>query len=140
MEQIDWSRRMQLAEDPAKGTCVVAAEQIRAGEMIGYCDGAETDRDSVHSIHLGGRRIDPVAPYRFISHACAPNAEFRDRSRWLHALRDIPAGAEITIDYLHTEPVISAPFSCHCGAANCRGTIRTPQPANDQAAAPGRTA
>ena len=126
MRSTDWRRRMRLGQDPHKGTCVIAAEAIRAGDILGYCEGEQTDRDTVHSIHLDGKRIDPVEPFRFISHACDPNAVFRDRTRWLHAVKDIPAGAEITIDYLYTEPVISAPFPCRCGAANCRGVIRTP--------------
>ncbi len=130
---------MRLGQDPAKGTCVFATRAIRAGELLGHCGGDPVDHDSVHSIHLGGELIDPAEPFRFISHACEPNAEFRDRSRWLHAVRDIPAGAEITIDYLFTEPRISAPFACHCGAPSCRKMICTPA-ANDQATAQARPA
>jgi hypothetical protein len=132
MRRTDRSPTLRLGHDQHKGTCVLAAEAIRAGDLLGYCEGEETDRDTVHSIHLGGKRIDPAEPFRFISHACDPNAEFRDRGRWLYAVKDIAAGAEITIDYLHTEPVISAPFACRCGASNCRGLIRSPSEHIDQ--------
>ncbi|MGG5822656.1 SET domain-containing protein [Falsiroseomonas sp. HW251] len=132
-----WRRRARLQLDPVKGKCVFAAEAIAAGDVIGYCDGPELDRDTVHSIHLGGKRIDPSEPFRFISHSCDPNAEFRDKGNWLHALKEIAAGSEITIDYLHTEPRISAPFLCRCGAASCRGMISTPA---NEAAAPRRSA
>jgi hypothetical protein len=132
MNHTGYFPKLRLGHDSQKGTCVLAAEAVRAGDLLGFCGGEETDRDTVHSIHLGGQRIDPAEPFRFISHACDPNAEFRDRSRWLYAVKDIPAGAEITIDYLYTEPVISAPFACKCGASNCRGVIRTPAERIDQ--------
>jgi hypothetical protein len=128
-----WRRRARLAVDPDKGKCVFASEPIAAGDVIGYCDGPELDRDTVHSIHLGGKRIDPSEPFRYLSHSCDPNAEFRDKGHWLHALKDITPGAEITIDYLHTEPRISAPFRCRCGAARCRGMICTPEEASGSA-------
>jgi hypothetical protein len=124
-----WRRRARLVVDPDKGRCVFAAEAIAAGEVIGYCDGPELEQDTVHSIHLGEKRIDPSEPFRYLSHSCDPNAEFRDKGHWLYALKNVAAGAEITIDYLHTEPRISAPFQCRCGAARCRGMICTPEEA-----------
>ena len=123
--QSNWQCTARLVHVPAKGLCVIADEPIRAGAMIGVCDGPPIDHDTVHSITLGGERIDPSAPFRFISHSCNPNGVFRDRNRWLYAVDDIPAGHEITIDYLHTETVISAPFTCECGAARCRTLICT---------------
>jgi SET domain-containing protein len=128
-----WRRKARLAVDPDKGRCVFAAEPIAAGDVIGYCDGPELEQDTVHSIHLGGKRIDPLEPFRYLSHSCDPSAEFRGNGPWLYALQDIAADAEITIDYLHTEPRISSPFQCRCGAARCRGMICTPEGASGSA-------
>jgi SET domain-containing protein len=59
----------------------------------------------------------------YINHCCAPNAF--TRTVYGHvvffALRDIPPGEEITIDYEHTLHPNSK--RCHCRAANCRGKI-----------------
>jgi hypothetical protein len=40
------------------------------------------------------------------------------------AVRDIPAGEELTFDYLTTEWEMATPFACRCGAADCRGLIQ----------------
>jgi hypothetical protein len=63
-------------------------------------------------------------PARFLNHACAPNCESElDEGRiWILALRDIPAGEELTFNYgygledHHEHP-------CHCGAPACVGFI-----------------
>jgi len=75
---------------------------------------------------------------RWINHGCAPNCEAvihvdidgeakRDRV-WIHALRRIRRGEELTFDY---DIVLAAPhdarmrrlWSCHCGAPQCRRTM-----------------
>jgi hypothetical protein len=106
-----------------KGDCVFAADSFAAGEIIGYYEGHETAVDTMHSIHADGTRIEGTGILAKLAHSCAPNARFRDGTRWLHALADIAPGDELTIDYLDTEPVISHPFVCRCGAPACRGRI-----------------
>jgi D-alanine-D-alanine ligase-like ATP-grasp enzyme len=59
--------------------------------------------------------------WRPINHSCDPNA-------WLDGLdvvarREIPMGAEITLDYATFYNEIMPPFECHCGTPACRGTI-----------------
>lgn len=39
------------------------------------------------------------------------------------AVRDIPAGGDLTFDYCTTEWVMDQPFDCSCRAAQCRGRI-----------------
>lgn len=58
---------------------------------------------------------------RFNNHSCAPTC--RTVRDFDIAVRDIPAGGELTIDYA----AINVPeeLSCHCGAADCRGVIRS---------------
>ena len=61
-------------------------------------------------------------PARFINHSCYPNCEVNIvRNRiWLYALRNIPAGDELTYNYSHDlEDYEDRP--CRCGAASCVG-------------------
>lgn len=77
---------------------------------------------------------------RFINHSCDPNCESDviDGHIYITAIRDIPAGAELTYDYaleLEEEPLPSweAHYACRCGSARCRGTMLEPrsEPAGD---------
>lgn len=116
--------RAASPDDPvARG--VFAARAIAAGGRIGFFAGTETATRTRMSLQFGPERhVAPgeADPLRFLNHACDPNAAFRGRE--LLARADIPAGAEITIDYNCHEPELAAPFACRCGAADCVGTVR----------------
>jgi hypothetical protein len=67
---------------------------------------------------------------RFINHSCDPNCEtLIERGHiWIESIRPIPAGTEITYDYQYDDdPKYTVKdyqfYACHCGAADCRGTI-----------------
>lgn len=67
---------------------------------------------------------------KWINHSCAPNAEARERRGriFIHALRDLAVGEEVTYDYGLTidEPYSEAlirDYRCLCGAENCTGTL-----------------
>lgn len=48
--------------------------------------------------------IDPIDEFQYLNHSCNPNAGLKGmRTLRMHALRDIEAGEEITIDYSTTE-------------------------------------
>jgi SET domain-containing protein len=75
---------------------------------------------------------------RFMNHSCDPNCEaemedIRGVTRvFVQALRDIPAGEELVYNYGLTlderyTPTLKKQFACHCGAANCRGTMLSPK-------------
>jgi uncharacterized protein len=70
---------------------------------------------------------------RFINHSCNPNCEstVEQRRVYIEAIRDIEPGAELTYDYQiqreDDDPDdIDAVFACHCGFAQCRGTMLWP--------------
>lgn len=70
---------------------------------------------------------------RFINHSCDPNLEasVTDRRVFLHAVRSIRAGEELSFDYQigrdKTDPPdIDEVFACRCGSAACRGTMLWP--------------
>eukprot|EP00058_Branchiostoma_floridae_P026086 XP_002611576.1 hypothetical protein BRAFLDRAFT_117164 [Branchiostoma floridae] len=66
---------------------------------------------------------------RFVNHSCEPNCEMQ---KWsvngvyrigLFALRDIPAGEELTYDYNFHAFNMEKQQICKCGSAKCRGFI-----------------
>ena len=65
---------------------------------------------------------------RWINHSCDPNCETRQTGGRIvfRALRDIPAGEELTFDYrlvLDEEEDDDGTYACACGSARCRGTM-----------------
>ncbi len=67
---------------------------------------------------------------RWINHSCRPNCEPQERKGriFIHALRQIWKGEELTFDYdlFSDEPmtdVLKAKYACRCGAKKCRGTM-----------------
>lgn len=67
---------------------------------------------------------------KYINHSCDPNCEAveEDGKILIYALQDIRKGEELTYDYNYIldEPHNAANkklYPCHCGTANCRGTI-----------------
>jgi hypothetical protein len=105
-----WRSGLAVKQVDGKGACVFATKNFAQGEVIGYFEGKEVMMDSIHSIHLNRKRLEGAGLLRYLGHSCEANAKFRGKGRWLYALRPIPQGAEITIDYLYTEPVISHPL------------------------------
>ena len=118
-----WQQNLTVCVIDGKGNCVFAKNDIMACEMIGYCEGYEIFKYTKYSLYLEGKIIEATGILRNLAHSCDPNAFFKDDKRWLYALKNIQKGTEITIDYERTEPVISSPFLCRCGALNCRRVI-----------------
>jgi hypothetical protein len=71
---------------------------------------------------LDGRTSRNIA--RLINHSCAPNcrSETTRGHVWIKAIRDIPAGAELTFDYGYAYDQWRH-HPCRCGAKNCAGFI-----------------
>ena len=57
----------------------------------------------------------------FSNHSCDPNLGLRGQIVFV-AMRPIRAGEELTHDWAMTDDDDSS-TECHCGSANCRGTI-----------------
>ena len=62
-------------------------------------------------------------PLRFTNHSCVPNAVLRIRQGRVefYAMRDIPRGEELTVNY--GESHHEGRLACRCGAAGCVGTL-----------------
>src|SRR5205807_270275 len=77
-----------------------------------------------HDLHLV-----PPSPMKYLNHSCEPNCGLLIRRgvEWLeiHALRDIVAGEELTLDYETFEEEFEAMTGpCLCQSPNCRGRLR----------------
>jgi len=103
---------------------------IKKGEVL-YRGWAETTEERSkytiqvdHDLHL----VTP-SPLKFLNHSCDPNCGVLIRSDYaeieLHALRAIPEGEELTLDYetFETE-FVTLTGPCLCGTAKCRGRLR----------------
>ncbi|HEY1160181.1 MAG TPA: SET domain-containing protein-lysine N-methyltransferase [Terracidiphilus sp.] len=68
--------------------------------------------------------IDGHCMAMFINHSCDPNCETsEERGRvWIKAIKNIPAGEEITYDYCLYDGGDDEAI-CNCGAKKCRGTM-----------------
>lgn len=123
---------------PAKhGTGLFATRRFRAGQEIGEITGErihDPDYGSSYCIDLGDSwSLEPGEPFRFLNHCCTPNAKLylvfedgdpiEERKVVLEALKNIQAGAELTIDY--EWPADSA-IPCGCDSSECRGWVVDP--------------
>src|SRR3954463_10386784 len=82
--------------------------------------GLDVDFDQI----LGPTDIRFVTePDNFINHSCDPNLRY-DGAGNVVAAREIRAGEEVFIDYGFFIVNFDEPFTCSCGAQNCRGRIR----------------
>lgn len=129
------------------GLGAFATRPYRAGRrVIEYTgeriDEAEIERryaDEIDDAHTflfsigSGTAIDASVggnAARYINHSCAPNCEARQVGRrvFIVSRRAIARGEELSYDYwLQIERGASAArrrlYRCHCGAAECRGTM-----------------
>jgi len=76
---------------------------------------------------------------RWINHSCDPNCEaIEEEGRvFIHALRDIEPGEELSYDYALEidEPITEKArkeHACKCGSPNCRGTLLALSEESDQ--------
>lgn len=72
--------------------------------------------------------IDGHCMAMFINHSCDPNCETEEvKGRvWIKAIRKIEPGEEITYDYCLYDGGADEAM-CNCGAAECRGTMYSPE-------------
>ena len=136
-------RRIDVRESAVHGRGVYATRLIPEGTRIIEYTGqrvswerAADEENDPHTFIFGldnGEVIDPTIggnDARWINHCCDPNCEAieEDDRIFIYATRDVEAGEELFYDYALEidEPVTDESkrkFACHCGSANCRGTM-----------------
>jgi uncharacterized protein len=139
---------IQVRQSAVHGRGVFAARPIRKGRRIIEYTGRRVAWKSIPAtvndahtflfgINDGADVIDPEIggnEARWINHSCDPNCEAieeEDGRVFIHALRNIRAGEELSYDYQLQvdEPItraVKAENACHCGSSNCRGTMLDP--------------
>ena len=130
--------RIRTGPSAIHGTGIFAAEDLRAGELIFRRDFSRVIDDEHplrpelgeyewHCDDLpGGRQAYLPYPERHSNHSCEPNSYDRiiDGETWRVALRDIPAGEELTVDYcINSRGDVT--WRCNCGAPRCRRVIHS---------------
>lgn len=110
-----------------KGEKITKAESQRRGDSLA-ARSKKTGGASVYIFTLNKRHdIDGAKgrnPARYINHSCAPNCEaYIIRGRiWIHSLREIKAGEELTYNYgFDVDTWEDHP--CRCGSERCVGFI-----------------
>jgi len=113
---------------------LVARESIAAGTLIFVIAGRESATPTRYSVQVARDlhiECDDLPPglervrhryWMYLNHHCEPSAWVRGRE--VVALRDIAPGEGVTFDYNTTEWDMASPFDCHCGSADCVGTVR----------------
>lgn len=122
---VDQAPGLQLCHpDQRHGLGVRTLVARAAGEVIEAFSGSVGPEIRQHSLQTAdGRHISDTRFVGFLSHGCDPNCRL-DMSRFeLIALRDVPAGGVLTVDYAHTEDRLYRQFACHCGSQDCRHWI-----------------
>lgn len=109
---------------------------IRKGKRVAEYTGPRISKDEADTLYEaspltylfglgdGSRVIDGHCMAMFINHSCDPNCETEevDGRVWITAIRNIPAGAELTYDYcLYDGGDDEA--TCNCATESCRGTM-----------------
>ncbi|NWU52687.1 ASH1L methyltransferase, partial [Dromas ardeola] len=147
IQRHEWVQCLERFRAEEKGWGIRTKEPLRAGQFIieylGEVVSEQEFRNRMieqyhnHSDHYclnldSGMVIDSYRmgnEARFINHSCNPNCEMQ---KWsvngvyrigLYALKDMPAGTELTYDYNFHSFNVEKQQLCKCGFDKCRGII-----------------
>lgn len=112
-----------------------AKEPIRAGEIVYVKGGHILHRSELFSssvinsylpisddYYLGAISPDEEKEIKlYNNHSCDPNCGMHGEITFV-AIRDIPAGEELTVDYAFIDNEDYS-FECHCGSSKCRRIV-----------------
>ncbi len=123
---------------PIQGRGLIAREAISRGEIDAVKGGAIMDsatfaliQDEVtpaeiqieDDLYIAPRNASEVeANILCLNHSCRPNVGVRGQITFV-ATRDVPAGAELTIDYAMIDGDPDERMDCACGAPECRKLV-----------------
>jgi len=111
------------------GNAVYARRSFLAGQRVFTGTGDIIMERTRYTIQVDDDlHLDPHAPLGYLNHSCSPNCGLVIRrgseALVVHALTDIKAGEELTLDYATFEREIAV-FTgpCLCGSSACRGRL-----------------
>src|SRR5262249_22472413 len=133
-----FSPKTEKRPSPIHGRGLFAREAIGAGEIVAVKGGAIVDFASFALVRDGGSPAETqiedglyIAPrgaeeveasFLCLNHSCNRNVGVRGQITFV-AMRDTPAGAELTIDYAMIDADPAERMACACGARECRTIV-----------------
>jgi SET domain-containing protein len=133
-------RGVFAARDIGEGEAIIeyTGALITHAEADAQCDDETMRRHHTFLFAVDDRYVVDGArggnEARFINHSCDPNCEslIVRRRVFIHALRDIPCGEELSYDYWYmtdeeyTLEDLRRIYPCRCRLPTCRGTLARP--------------
>ena len=103
-----------------------ALVSIGRGEILIDLNGEDASPSPTKSslqIAKGKHLVGREGTVGYLNHGCKPNTFLDFRCLCVRALKDIPAGEEVRINYSATEYEMHDSFRCECGSPVCLRTI-----------------
>jgi len=125
---------LQLRDSGTHGLGVFATAPIASSTLVithrGIARSITIVPDEMRAMQIGPglwlcQDVDNDSPDNYLNHSCQPNVGFTQGTLSMYALRDIDAGEEILWDYSTSMNEPGWRVKCYCGAAQCRGEIRS---------------
>ena len=133
-----FSPKVEKRTSPIEGRGLFARHAISTGEVVAVKGGAIMDaaaftlvRNQVSPAEIQIEDDLYIAPRTAaevetnilcLNHSCRPNVGVRGQITFV-AMRDIPTGSELTIDYAMIDSDPAERMECSCGAPECRKVI-----------------
>lgn len=107
------------------GAQLVTERSFGRGEIVALLENfAVVSHPTYQTIQIGpGEHIEGLGVIAYMNHSCDPNTHINTSTMAIVALRDIPAGEQLTFFYPSTEWELDRPFVCACGAPGCIGLV-----------------
>ncbi len=137
-----FSPKTEKRTSPIEGRGLFARHAIAAGEVVAVKGGAIMDsaafarvRDQVSpaeiqiedDLYIAPRTAEEVeANILCLNHSCRPNVGVRGQITFV-AIREIPAGSELTVDYAMIDGDPAERMDCACGDRRLRDDRRRPR-------------
>jgi SET domain-containing protein len=125
---------LQLRDSGTHGLGVFATAPISAGTLVITHRGIVRELiivpDEMRAMQIGPglwlcQDEENDSPDNYLNHSCEPNVGFTQGTLSMFALREIQVGEEILWDYSTSMNEAGWRVRCYCGAATCRGEIRS---------------
>jgi hypothetical protein len=130
---------LRVGASSIAGDGLFAGADIAAGTLVFRLGGSlvsTVELDALIADATGeGRYVDTITVFddahlvvpegaivHFANHSCDPNL-WHDGPYEVRARRDVPAGAELTIDYGTNSGAPGFTMTCTCNAQSCRGLV-----------------
>jgi hypothetical protein len=114
----------EIVEDDARGKVVRALVPFKKGALLARFDGLTVGYVTQHSLQkTPDTHLVDIHFAGYLAHSCDPNVQVDMERQQVHALKPIPAGAVLAMDYESTEDELFRQFHCRCGSPRCRGLI-----------------